>query len=98
MKESDKWLLRKRKKADIEDKIILFYQPFSRILNLEFAGPKFLIFLGATERNRTAIICMASIGTNRCSTAAIFKCNTIIANLKIYATIFFTICIFFYFK
>ena len=28
---------------------------------------------GATERNRTVIICMASIGTNRCTTAASFN-------------------------
>ena len=33
-------------------------------------GQNFKNLIGATERNRTVIICMASIGTNRCTTAA----------------------------
>ena len=44
---------------------------------------------GATERNRTVIICMASIGTNRCTTAAFFKCKIIIPNFNNNASDFF---------
>lgn len=60
----------KRKKADVSKLKYLDKSTFLHILNLEFPTSKFNDLLGATERNRTVIICMASIGTNRCTTAA----------------------------